>query len=172
MARTRWDSLDQVAAGRASSTLRLAPAGWVRRGDRASVTGMANEPTRHLLAALRRPAYLGSAWPWRALAYLATSVPIAGVLSVGLLVIAAPLVAFINATRQGRPVQAALVVFCVLGAVIIVALAPVVSIAGAAVERWRLPMVDPRPVVGPRLSGLAARFTTAWAWLWGAGAVL
>ena len=125
---------------------------------------MTKEPTPHLLAALRRPTYLLSAWPWRALAYLATSVPIAGVLSVGLLVIAAPLVAFVNATKQGRPVQAALVVFCVVGALFIIALAPIVSIAVAAIERWRLPLVDPRPLAAARWSGLIARYTTAGAW--------
>lgn len=59
----------------------------------------------HLAAALRRRGYLLSAWPWRALAYAATTVPIAGTLFVGLLVVAAPLLAVINAARQGRPVS-------------------------------------------------------------------
>ncbi|MEU5941733.1 hypothetical protein ABZ807_21675 [Micromonospora sp. NPDC047548] len=44
----------------------------------------------HLAAALRRRDYLVSSWPWRALAYVATTVPIAGVLSVGLLIIGPP----------------------------------------------------------------------------------
>ncbi|MEU4775079.1 hypothetical protein [Micromonospora sp. NPDC023644] len=44
-----------------------------------------------LAEALRRPGYLLSAWPWRALAYLLSTVPIAGVLAVGLLVVGAAL---------------------------------------------------------------------------------
>ena len=44
------------------------------------------------------------------------------------------------------------------------ALAPIVSIAVTAIERWRLGIVDPRPLPEPRLRGLAARYTSAAAW--------
>ncbi|MEU1602172.1 sensor histidine kinase [Micromonospora matsumotoense] len=118
----------------------------------------------HLTTALRRRGYLISPWPWRALAYLATTVPIAGLLSIGLLVVGAPLLAVVNAARQGSPVELPIVVFLTVVALLTLVLAPVVSIAVAAVERWRLPLVDPRPLHRQRFAGLAERYTSAGAW--------
>ncbi|MFG3704671.1 sensor histidine kinase [Micromonospora sp. NPDC047670] len=118
----------------------------------------------HLAEALRRPGYLLSPWPWRALAYVVTTVPVAGVLSVGLLVVGAPLLAAVNAVRQGRQVELPLVLFLTVGALMVLAAAPVVSIAVTAVERQRLGIVDPRPLPAHRWRGLAARYTTAAAW--------
>ncbi|MGK5674328.1 sensor histidine kinase [Micromonospora sp. URMC 106] len=118
----------------------------------------------HLAEALRRPGYLLSPWSWRALAYVVTTVPVAGVLSVGLLVVGAPLLAAVNAVRQGRQVELPLVLFLTVGALMMLAAAPVVSIAVTAVERQRLGIVDPRPLPAHRWRGLAARYTTAAAW--------
>ncbi|WP_328850817.1 sensor domain-containing protein [Micromonospora globbae] len=119
----------------------------------------------HLAAALRHRGYLLSWWPWRALAYVLTTVPIAGVLSVGLLVVGAPLLAAVNAVRQhDRPVSLPLALFLAVGTLIVVALAPLVSAAVAALERWRLGVVDGRPVPARPWSGLAARYTSADAW--------
>ncbi|MFG2009597.1 histidine kinase [Micromonospora sp. NPDC048868] len=117
-----------------------------------------------LAEALRRPGYLLSPWPWRALAYLLTTVPVAGVLAVGLLVVGAPLLAAVNAARQGRPVELPLVLFLAVGALTVLASAPVVSIAVTAVERQRLGLVDGRPLPAYRWRGLAARYTGADAW--------
>ncbi|MEU6074167.1 sensor histidine kinase [Micromonospora sp. NPDC047074] len=125
---------------------------------------MATNPPTHLAEALRRPGYLLGPWPWRALAYLVSTVPVAGVLSVGLLVVGAPLLAAVNAVRQGRPVELPLVLFLAVGALLILASAPVVSIAATAVERQRLNLVDPRPLGAYRWRGLAARYTGADAW--------
>lgn len=119
----------------------------------------------HLAAALRHRGYLLSWWPWRALAYVLTTVPIAGVLSVGLLVVGAPLLAAVNAVRQhDRPVSLPLALFLAVGTLVVVALAPLVSAAVAALERWRLGVVDGRPVPARPWSGLAARYTSADAW--------
>jgi signal transduction histidine kinase len=118
----------------------------------------------HLVEALRRRGYLVSSWPWRALAYAATTVPIAGVLSVGLLIIGAPLLAVVNTLRQGRPVELPIVVFLTVLSLFTLALAPIVSIAVTAIERWRLGVVDPRPLPGRRFRGLAARYTSTAAW--------
>ncbi len=119
----------------------------------------------HLAGALRRRGYLLSAWPWRALAYLVTTVPIAGVLGVGLLVVVAPLIAAVNAVGgDGSPPSPALLLFLLLGGLALLALAPVVSIGVAAVERWRLGVVDGRPLPAAPWRGLAARYTTAAAW--------
>ncbi|NED57915.1 sensor histidine kinase, partial [Micromonospora aurantiaca] len=50
----------------------------------------------------------------------------------------------------------------------VVALAPLAGAPVAAFERWRLGLVDDRPVTAPRWRGLAARFTTATGWREGA----
>ncbi len=118
----------------------------------------------HLAQALRRPRYLLTGWPWRALAYLLTTVPLAGVLSLGLLVVAAPLVAAGNAVRRGQPMPLALAVFLAVGGLIVLALAPLLSAPVAAFERYRLGIVDERPPAGQPWRGVVARYTTAAAW--------
>lgn len=122
-----------------------------------------NEP-EHLLVALRRRGYLISRWPWRALAYVATTVPIAGVVSVLLLTFAAPLLAVVNAVRRDRPVELPIVVFLTVLGLLMLALAPIVSIPVSAVERWRLRLVDPRPLPASDPRPLVARYTSAAAW--------
>ncbi|MEU4566845.1 sensor domain-containing protein [Micromonospora sp. NPDC023956] len=129
-----------------------------------------NEPL-HLPAALRRRGYLLSWWPWRALAYAVTTVPVAGLLAFGLLVVVAPSVAVVNAARQGRPIELPIVVFLTLAGLVMLALAPLVSAPVAAFERWRLGVVDQRPFPGrrlplpdPFLRSLAERYTSAAAW--------
>ncbi|WLS45217.1 histidine kinase [Micromonospora profundi] len=126
---------------------------------------MTPEHPRHLAEALRRRDWLISAWPWRALAYLVSTVPIAGVLAVGLLVIGAPLLAAVNALRQhGRPPGLPLMLFLAVGSLTVLALAPIVSFPVAVVERWRLGLVDGRPLPAPRWTGLAARYRSAAGW--------
>ncbi|RZU74473.1 signal transduction histidine kinase [Micromonospora kangleipakensis] len=126
---------------------------------------MTSAPPPHLTDALRRRGYLLTSWPWRAVAYLVTTVPIAGVLSIGLLVLGAPLLAAVNAARQhGRPIPLALVLFLAVGSLITLASAPLVSVAVTAIERWRLRLVDARPLPVQRWQGVAGRYTTATAW--------
>ncbi|MFF5177904.1 histidine kinase [Micromonospora sp. NPDC000316] len=126
---------------------------------------MTSEHSRHLAEALRRRDWLVSAWPWRALAYLISTVPVAGVLAVGLLVIGAPLLAAVNALRQhGRPPDLPLMLFLAVGSLTLLALAPIVSFPVAVVERWRLGLVDGRPLPAPRWTGLAARYRSAAGW--------
>jgi signal transduction histidine kinase len=118
----------------------------------------------HLTEALGRRGYLLSSWPWRALTYVATTVPIAGVLSVGLLIIGAPLLAVVNSVQRGHPVELPIVLFLTVGGLMMLALAPIVSIAVTVIERWRLGIVDPRPLPRQRFRGLAARYTSIAAW--------
>ncbi len=118
----------------------------------------------HLAEALRRPGYLLSWWPWRALAYVVTTVPIAGVLSVGLLAFVAPLVAVVNLVRQGRAVAPPIVVFLTVAGLFVLALAPIVSAAVSAIERWRLGIADPRALPGQRFRKLAERYQTTAGW--------
>ncbi|MEH1164234.1 sensor domain-containing protein [Micromonospora sp. CPCC 205539] len=125
---------------------------------------MTPEPPRHLAEALRRPRWLISSWPWRALVYLLSTVPIAGVLSVGLLVVGAPLLAAVNGVRQGRPPGIALMLFLAVASLTLLALAPIASFPLAAVERWRLGLVDGRELPASPWPGLAARYRTAAGW--------
>ncbi|MEU1759591.1 sensor histidine kinase [Micromonospora sp. NPDC005223] len=121
-----------------------------------------------LAAALRRRRYLLSAWPWRALAYALTTLPLAGAAAFGAAVVAAPLLLVVGALRRGRPVDAGVLAVLAVVALAVVALAPLAGAPVAAVERWRLGVVDDRPVTAPRWRGLAARLTTATGWREGA----
>ncbi|MET8352361.1 MULTISPECIES: histidine kinase [unclassified Micromonospora] len=126
---------------------------------------MTPEHPCHLAEALRRRGWLVSAWPWRALVYLVSTVPVAGVLAVGLLVVVAPLLAAVNGVRlQGRPPEVPLLLFLTVGSLVLLTLAPLVSFPVAAVERWRLGLVDGRPLPASPWPGLAARYRTAAGW--------
>lgn len=126
---------------------------------------MTPESPSHLASALRRRDWLVSAWPWRALAYLVTTVPIAGVLAVGLLVIGAPLLAALNALLlHGRPPGIPLMLFLAVGSLTVLALAPLMSFPVAVIERWRLRLVDGRPLPTSPWPGLAARYRSAAGW--------
>ncbi|WP_089154114.1 sensor histidine kinase [Micromonospora sp. NBS 11-29] len=118
----------------------------------------------HLAGALRRRRYPLTAWPWRALAYAVTTLPVAGALAVVSSVLAAPLLLVVGAWRQDRPVD--VVAFTVLTAVTLtgLALAPLVGAPVATFERWRLGLVDDRPVCAPDRRGPAARWTGGAAW--------
>ncbi|MEU7944843.1 sensor histidine kinase [Micromonospora taraxaci] len=126
---------------------------------------MTPERPSHLAEALRRRDWLVSAWPWRALAYLVSTVPIAGVLAVGLLVVGAPLLAAVNGLLlHDRPPGVPLMLFLAVGSLTVLALAPIVSFPVAAVERWRLRLVDGRPLPPSPWPGLVARYRTAAGW--------
>ncbi|MFG1839763.1 histidine kinase [Micromonospora sp. NPDC049175] len=126
---------------------------------------MTPEPPTRLDEALRRRTWLVSAWPWRALVYLISTVPIAGTLSVGLLIIGAPLLAAANGLLlHGRPPGVALLLFLAVGSLSLLAVAPIVSFPVAVIERWRLRLVDNRPLPAPPWPGLVARYRSAGAW--------
>ncbi|QLQ36042.1 sensor histidine kinase [Micromonospora robiginosa] len=118
----------------------------------------------HLAGALRRRRYPLSAWPWRALAYAATTLPVAGVLAVAWSVVAAPLLLVVSALRRDRPVDVPVLAVLAVLALIALAVAPLASAPVAAVERWRLGLVDSRPLPGPLRRGPVARLTGAAAW--------
>ncbi|MEU8083084.1 histidine kinase [Micromonospora sp. NPDC049101] len=121
-------------------------------------------PTR-LAEALRRRDWLISVWPWRALAYAISTVPIAGLLAIGLLIVGAPLLAAANGLLlDGRPPGVALLLFLAVSSLGLLALAPIVSYPVAVIERWRLRLVDNRPLPAPSWPGLVARYRSAGAW--------
>ncbi|WP_405089567.1 histidine kinase [Micromonospora sp. NBC_01392] len=125
---------------------------------------MTEDRPSYLAGALRRRRYLRSAWPWRALAYALTTLPVAGVLAVAAGVLAAPLLLVVSALRQGRPVDVPVLVVLTVVSLAGLAVAPLVGAPVAAVERWRLGLVDGRPVRAPGRRGPAARWTGAAAW--------
>ncbi|RFU42294.1 sensor histidine kinase [Actinomadura logoneensis] len=85
------------------------------------------------MAVLRRRGFLASAWPWRSLAYLVTSsVPGALVLTVAAAVLVVG--GTLSSVLLGLPMLAALAF---------------AGVPVAAFERWRLHLVDPRPVADP-----------------------
>ncbi|MFG1673413.1 histidine kinase [Micromonospora sp. NPDC049282] len=118
----------------------------------------------HLAGALRRRRYPLSAWPWRALAYAVTTLPVAGVLAVAWSVVAAPVLLVASALRRGRPVDVPVLAVLAVVALAALAVAPLASAPVAAVERWRLGLVDDRPLPGPLRRGVVARWTSAAAW--------
>lgn len=111
-------------------------------------------------AALRSRGYLLSSWPWRATAYLATTIPLAGVVCAVLLVVMAPVLAVAGALRQGRPIDLLLVVLLALPSFLVLLALPLLAVAVAAVERWRLALVDVRPLARKPLTGVVALYAT------------
>lgn len=125
---------------------------------------MAMTSPAHLGQALRRPRYLISVWPWRALAYLATTSPISGALACGLLVAVAPLYAFVRELTDGTRLVPRWMIPVALISLGVVLLAPVLSWVVGVIERARLAIVDPRPVPRAPWHGFADRLTAPEAW--------
>jgi signal transduction histidine kinase len=120
----------------------------------------------HLAQALRRPGYLLSGWPWRALAYLLGTLPVAGPLWLAALGLAASLVALARSVRRDQLSLTPPALLCL--AVGLLALAGVVLLVSAplaALERWRLRLVDPRRLPGTgRWRGVFGHYATAAGW--------
>jgi signal transduction histidine kinase len=115
--------------------------------------------------ALRRPRFLISQWPWRALVYAITSVPVAGVLACGAYGVLGSLYVSVKAlVHDGRPLPSHTIVLAVIVGAVIIGLAPLVGAPVAALERARLRIVDTRPLPAPRFAGLAAYYATAAGW--------
>jgi hypothetical protein len=95
--------------------------------------------------------FLLSAWPWRSAAYLLTTlvaaVPVAG--AVWLLLL--PWLAAAANLRDGELPTGTVIVLMAIGAALLVGFAPLVAVPLAAVERRRLALIDPRPVLSGHL---------------------
>ncbi|MFD0524282.1 sensor domain-containing protein [Paractinoplanes durhamensis] len=133
--------------------------------------------TDTLPVAIRRRRFLGTAWPWRALAYLATTVPVSAVLSIGLFLLVSPLLKVISDVSNKRPVELPIVVFLTFVALMVLAIAPIAVVPVTVIERFRLGLIDRRPLPPRRWPGLVARYRTPATWmevghaLWVAGLV-
>ncbi len=121
--------------------------------------------------ALRRRRYLLGAGPWRALLYGLTTLPLAGVLAVGLGTLILPWLAAGLRISDGRGIDGPLLFLMVAALVLFAGLAPLVAVPLAALERGRLMLIDQRPVqsahqpltAGP-VTWLRVRYTEAATW--------
>jgi len=124
-----------------------------------------------LFNALTRRRYPITAWPWRALAYLLSTTPIAFCVAVGWAIVATPWVATAGRLRDGRPLDGVIVFGMVVTAGLAVTIGPLLALPFAALERVRMLIVDNRPVRsghrpvnGNLLRWLRVRYTESATW--------
>ncbi|MFC0003841.1 sensor histidine kinase [Micromonospora siamensis] len=118
-----------------------------------------------LLRAVTRPRFLVSAWPWRGIAYTATTAVAAGLLWLLLALPLTPLVVAVQvlrthpsspdgeALRTGSHLFAA-AVLGVVGVALLAFVGPRLALAVREVERWRLRLADPAPAPARRRGNL------------------
>lgn len=141
--------------------------GWDRPPTVNSVTCVTDD----LLKALKKPTYLITSWPWRALAYALTSLPSAAIAAGAVAVVALPWLAAANMVLDGRWPPLLLVVLMVAVAVGAVVCGPLLALPTAALERRRVTIVDDRPLTSPHrdvggdpVRWVGVRFTEAATW--------
>ncbi|GAB3986805.1 hypothetical protein GCM10027615_79900 [Plantactinospora veratri] len=102
---------------------------------------------RTLLESLTRRRFPLTGWPWRALAYLASTPPVALAAGAPLGLLALP---WLYLLGRGTGITdlplGTLVLLPLLGAVLVAGLGPLVALPLAELERLRLRLVDTRPV--------------------------
>ena len=94
------------------------------------------------LEALAWPRLPVSGWPWRSLGYLLATLH-AALLAAAML--AVPTVPWL-VLAGGRFQEGTVVLLVLLGLVLVAALGPLIAVPAAATARWRLAIVDRRPV--------------------------
>jgi signal transduction histidine kinase len=111
--------------------------------------------------------YLVSAWPWRSLAYVLTTVPIAAPLTI----VALPWFAEASQLARGRWPGPGLVVVMAVAAALVAAFGPLVAVPLAIVERARLNILGPaqvrsahRPLRTGPAAWLRTRYSEAATW--------
>jgi signal transduction histidine kinase len=125
---------------------------------------------RTAIEAVARRRFLASGWPWRSLAYLLTTPPLMLAAGPPLALLALPWFVLLDRVAAwDDPSLAGLVLLLVAGAALLAAAGPLVALPLAAVERWRLRLVDTRPVASahrPPGQGawLRTRYTEAATW--------
>ncbi|GGM53693.1 histidine kinase [Micromonospora sonchi] len=118
---------------------------------------------RTALEATSRRRLLRTAWPWRALAYLATALPpmLAAMLLLALFGLPwAVLLRWLTTRADRSPGE--LLLLALLGAALTVTIGPMGAMPLAALERLRLRLVDDRPVTAGHRRPPEA---TPWSWL-------
>ncbi|MFG3700333.1 sensor histidine kinase [Micromonospora sp. NPDC047620] len=108
---------------------------------------MPDPPPQTLIRAVVRRRFVVTGWPWRSLGYLLTTPPMVLVAGLPLAVLALPWAVLLHqATTGDAPTPAELALLPLAGAGLLAAFGPLVALPVAAVERWRLRLVDTRPV--------------------------
>ena len=97
-------------------------------------------------AALTRRRYLLSAWPWRSLLFVASSVPVIGLVAILLSPFSASWAGALAAASHGRMPTVPVGILLVLGTAYAAIVGPLLAIPIAALERRRLGTADPRPI--------------------------
>jgi signal transduction histidine kinase len=125
------------------------------------------------IEAVARRRFLASGWPWRSIAYLITTVPLALAVGVPVGLLATPWAVLLSRLAAWDASSlAGLALLLLGGALLLAVLGPAVALPLAAVERRRLRLVDARPVgsghrrpsaVGPG-PWLRTRYTEAATW--------
>ncbi|GAA0576155.1 sensor histidine kinase [Paractinoplanes ferrugineus] len=102
------------------------------------------------LAALRRGRFLASSWPWRSLAFLITTAPLASVIAIPFGLLTLPWLLMLRWSTSGRVGLFGGLLLFLGGAVLVAGLGPLVAWPLAEAERVRLRLVDNRDVVVTR----------------------
>ncbi|MFC4149011.1 sensor histidine kinase [Micromonospora mangrovi] len=123
--------------------------------------------TTTLLRAVTRPRFLRSAWPWRGVAYTATTAVAVGVLWLLLSFLLAPLALAVEVLRLAGPrageeapfrwAGSYVLVAAVLGLIgvgLLALVGPRLALAVAGAERWRLRLADDAPALSRRRGSL------------------
>ncbi|MET0492169.1 MAG: sensor domain-containing protein [Actinoplanes sp.] len=124
------------------------------------------------LQSLAQRRYLISGGPWRAFLYVLTTLPIAAPVAAAMLVVLLPWLAVWGRLESGIPLTASLLFLVITSMVLLAGFGPLVAIPLAAVERARLPLLDPRSVrsahrsapPGDPIAWLRLRYTEPATW--------
>jgi signal transduction histidine kinase len=121
--------------------------------------------------AVSRRRYLLSAGPWRALLYVLTTLPFAGILGAAVGTLVLPWLVAVLRVTEGHPLSGPVLFLMVLALALFAGLGPLVAIPLAAVERGRLGLIDQRPVQSAHrpltadpVTWLRVRYTEAATW--------
>ncbi|MFC6022470.1 sensor histidine kinase [Plantactinospora solaniradicis] len=135
---------------------------------------MSRRNPRTLLESVTRRRFLLTGWPWRALAYLLTTPPVALACAIPLGLLGLPWLFLLSRGAElGRLPLGVLVFLLLLGAVLLAGFGPLLAVPLGGLERARLRLVDSRPVgSGHRTppapdpwSWLRTRYTEPATWL-------
>jgi signal transduction histidine kinase len=113
--------------------------------------------TTLLLRAVTRAGFLRSAWPWRGVAYAATTAIVSGLVWLVLAVPLAPIALSVEELRTGRWTGTEVLLAATLGLFGVCLLAivgPPLAVVVARVERWRLRLADDSPALSRRAGDL------------------
>ena len=120
--------------------------------------GMRTGAPQTALQAVAWRRLLISSWPWRSAGYVLASLPAAVVAAAGLAIPAVPWLML----AAGGYEPGVIVLLVLLGGVLTAALGPLIAVPVAALGRWRLHLVDARPLDAGRRGTAAVAGPGSW----------